>query len=162
MTPVILDQGRYDLRIPALRADRALGQVVLVGLLGIALVVILVTRPSTDPNVSGPIGAVTSVVPSNGSAEPSAAAASSSPVVASQAPASPEPSTASAPPASSAAGSPSPTAQATTSGETYRIKRGDTLIAIAGRYGTTVKVLMDLNNIDDPSKLRIGQILELP
>ena len=45
---------------------------------------------------------------------------------------------------------------------TYKIKRGDTLSAIAAKFGTTVKVLVKLNKIDDPSKIRVGQILKLP
>jgi LysM repeat protein len=39
---------------------------------------------------------------------------------------------------------------------------GDTLSAIAGRYGTTVAALRELNNISDPSKLRVGQVLRIP
>jgi LysM repeat protein len=45
---------------------------------------------------------------------------------------------------------------------TYRVVSGDTLSAIAGRYGTTVAALRELNNISDPSKLRVGQVLRIP
>ena len=38
----------------------------------------------------------------------------------------------------------------------------DTLSAIARRYHTTVAVLQRLNNITDPKKLRVGQVLKLP
>ena len=42
------------------------------------------------------------------------------------------------------------------------MKRGDTLSGIAAKYGTTVKKLADLNDITDPSKLHVGQVLKLP
>lgn len=44
----------------------------------------------------------------------------------------------------------------------YRIKRGDTLVAVARRFGTTAAVLRRLNDIKDASRLRVGQLLELP
>ena len=45
---------------------------------------------------------------------------------------------------------------------TYKIKRGDTLGAIARRLGTTVKKLAELNGIKDPNKIRAGASLKLP
>ena len=56
---------------------------------------------------------------------------------------------------------PSPT-PAEANPATYKVKRGDTLSGIAARFGTTVKVLVELNDIKDPSKLRVGQVLKLP
>jgi LysM repeat protein len=53
--------------------------------------------------------------------------------------------------------SPSPTPEL----RTYRVVAGDTLIGIAGRYGTTVKAIMDLNGLTSTS-LRIGQVLKIP
>jgi N-acetylmuramoyl-L-alanine amidase len=44
----------------------------------------------------------------------------------------------------------------------YRVKRGDTLGAIATRYGTTVRVLMDLNRLKRPDPLYVGRKLILP
>ena len=44
----------------------------------------------------------------------------------------------------------------------FRNNRGDTLSGIAAEFGTTVKVLARLNDIDDPRTLRVGQVLELP
>lgn len=169
MTPVILDHGRFDIRVPAMPGDRA-SQGVLVGLLGVAFVAILIARPA-DPAGAGPsVGdgspsPAGSVVPTDrvtaeptdqpptpssepvpsdeptASAEPTAPAASSDPVAATHRPA---------------------TAQPTLSGETYRVKSGDTLTAIAARFGTTPQVLAQLNDIADPSSLKIGQILILP
>jgi N-acetylmuramoyl-L-alanine amidase len=45
---------------------------------------------------------------------------------------------------------------------TYRVKRGDTLAAIAARHGTTIRVLMGLNHIKRPDLLYIGRKLVLP
>ena len=42
---------------------------------------------------------------------------------------------------------------------TYTVKKGDTLAAIASRYGTTVKTLVQLNNIKNPNLIVIGQVL---
>ena len=55
------------------------------------------------------------------------------------------------------------------SGNTYRIRRGDTLSGIAKRLGTTVRKLMALNpynpktgkGIKDPNKIRAGAMLNI-
>ena len=44
---------------------------------------------------------------------------------------------------------------------TYVIKRGDTLYSIALEHGSDYRELAQLNQIDDPSKIRIGQELRL-
>jgi N-acetylmuramoyl-L-alanine amidase len=51
---------------------------------------------------------------------------------------------------------------ASKSDRTYRVKRGDTLAAIAARHGTTVRVLMELNHLKRPNLLYIGRKLVLP
>lgn len=61
----------------------------------------------------------------------------------------------------SAGATPAPSGEVA-SNRTYKVKRGDTLSAIAHRFGTTVKVLQELNNIQDPQYIRVGQILKLP
>ncbi|MCX5820231.1 MAG: N-acetylmuramoyl-L-alanine amidase, partial [Deltaproteobacteria bacterium] len=48
------------------------------------------------------------------------------------------------------------------SARTYRVKRGDTLAAIASRHGTTIRVLMELNHLKRPDLLYIGRKLVLP
>ncbi len=45
---------------------------------------------------------------------------------------------------------------------THVIKKNDTLYGISRIYGVSVDVLEELNNISDPSKLRIGQELLIP
>ena len=47
-------------------------------------------------------------------------------------------------------------------GKTYTVVAGDTLSAIAERFGTTVEVLCQLNDIDNPNLIYVGQVLNLP
>jgi LysM repeat protein len=56
---------------------------------------------------------------------------------------------------------PSPTSSAPAS-KTYTVKSGDTLTGIASRFGTTSRILMDLNSITNANLIKIGQILKLP
>ena len=44
----------------------------------------------------------------------------------------------------------------------YRVRRGDTLSAIASSHGTTVATLMRLNDLSSANQVRHGQILQLP
>lgn len=46
--------------------------------------------------------------------------------------------------------------------KTVKVKKGDTLYAIAKRNNTTIDTLVQLNGIKDPSKIYIGQNLKLP
>jgi LysM repeat protein len=69
--------------------------------------------------------------------------------------------TASPPPSAAVTAAPTATPTAA-AGRTYRVKSGDTLSAIAARYGVTVAELQQLNNIKDPRFLQIGQVLKIP
>jgi LysM repeat protein len=44
----------------------------------------------------------------------------------------------------------------------YKVERGDTAGSIAARAGVKTQDLLDLNDISDPRKLRVGQSLKLP
>ena len=68
------------------------------------------------------------------------------------------PSAATKPPVASTV--PAAPAGAATPG-TYVVKRGDTLYSIALEHGVDYRELAASNNIDDPSKLRIGQVLRI-
>ncbi len=46
--------------------------------------------------------------------------------------------------------------------KTHRVKRGDTLSGIARRYGTSVPKLAQANGIKSGSRIRVGQVLQLP
>ncbi|MGZ8515412.1 MAG: LysM peptidoglycan-binding domain-containing protein [Candidatus Limnocylindrales bacterium] len=158
-TPVVLDQTRFDLHLPALRSDRVSGQGLLVGLLALAFVAILISRPAGDSGAASgdspathrpTTAAVASATPRPSPAASAVPVVTARPVGSTQPGSSTQPTT---PPAST---------QPTTSGTTYTVKRGDTLSAIAARFGTTVKVLVNLNNISDPSKIHAGLVLKLP
>lgn len=44
----------------------------------------------------------------------------------------------------------------------YTVKRGDTLSAIARKYGTTVGALASANGIQNVNLIRVGQVLQIP
>jgi len=46
--------------------------------------------------------------------------------------------------------------------QTYVVQEGDTLAAIAQRFGTTVSALQAANGIEDPDEIIIGQVLVIP
>ena len=50
----------------------------------------------------------------------------------------------------------------TPSQRTHTVKSGDTLYAIAIRYGTTVAAIATENNIKDINKIAVGQVLRIP
>ena len=72
-------------------------------------------------------------------------------------PAQPAPS---APPPASATPKPS-TARVPAADGTYKVQPGDTLRSIAAAFGRDVKDLARWNNIDDPSRIRVGQTLRV-
>lgn len=55
-----------------------------------------------------------------------------------------------------------PAAPAVSSGRTHTIVSGDNIWRISNKYQVDQNALMTLNNITDPTKLRIGQVLKLP
>jgi LysM repeat protein len=55
----------------------------------------------------------------------------------------------------------SATAGHPTTGDTYVVRRGDTLSQIARRFGTTTAELARSNGIANPSLIRVGQVLRL-
>lgn len=48
------------------------------------------------------------------------------------------------------------------SGATYTVQVGDTLLAIADQFGTTVNAIVEANDISDEASLAIGQVLIIP
>lgn len=44
----------------------------------------------------------------------------------------------------------------------YTVKRGDTLSAIAAKYGTTYQELAKYNNISNPNRISVGQQIKIP
>ncbi len=47
-------------------------------------------------------------------------------------------------------------------GQTYVVRRGDTMFSIATRFGTTVSALMRANDIANPNFIFVGQVLIIP
>lgn len=151
--PVVVGRSRGG--IPTLPLDRSLAQAGLVVLMILAFVVLAVARltdegGSTTPASPSPMATpVVSPAPS-GSGGPTAAPTRTT------AP------TATAPVPASAGPSPSALSPSSTAPTSYRVRSGDTLSAIAARHGTTVAVLVALNDIADPGTIRVGQVLRLP
>ena len=44
----------------------------------------------------------------------------------------------------------------------YTIQPGETLAVLAHRFGTTVRVLRELNNITDPDQVKAGTVILIP
>jgi len=55
---------------------------------------------------------------------------------------------------------PSPTPVPTSA--IYVVEKGDTLRAIADKFGVTMDALVELNQLDDPNTLAVGQHLIIP
>ncbi len=64
------------------------------------------------------------------------------------------------PAAKAAAAKPAPAAPAQQEGM-YMVKRGDTLYSIALEHGADYREVAQWNSLDDPTKLRIGQVLRV-
>ncbi len=165
--PLVLDRGRLSIAVPVL-PGRGVGQSGLVALMVVAFGALAVTRLGGGGPGIGPVAGVDTT-------SPAASVAASQVAVA--------PTTAAASPDTgptrtlvptevepTAAPTPAPTAtpKATASGpltagpSTYKVQSGDTLSGIASEHGTTWRVLAELNKIDDPRSLRVGQVLKLP
>jgi nucleoid-associated protein YgaU len=147
MAPVVLDHGRIGFAVPAAARDRPAGQLALGALMVVAFAAIAFARLSGVGD--GGLGA------GAGSPSPQATQAATLPTPTPSPVLTPAPSTAASPVLTSA---PRPTQRA----RTYKVKRGDTLSGIAARFGTTVGVLVDLNDIKNPSRIAIGARLKLP
>lgn len=57
---------------------------------------------------------------------------------------------------------PEATDEPTTTTTRYRVKKGDTMIAIAAKFGITYKQLQAANPKVKPRELKVGQILIIP
>jgi len=44
----------------------------------------------------------------------------------------------------------------------YRVQRGDTLQGIAAKFGVSVDAIVELNELENPDAIRVGQILLIP
>lgn len=160
--PIVLERGRPMIGTAWARARRA-PQIGLASLMVVAVLVLVAARlsgaPALNPDAQRGISA--------GAASPSApivALASTtaslptvvvSPTPSATAPPSPIPSL-----APSAAPTATPTLPAT--GRSYTVQSGDTVGAIATRFGSTVKAIAIANHMTDPRVIHVGQVLIIP
>lgn len=166
--PIVVQLGRSAVPVPQVIQRKVLGQATLALVMVLAVVAIVLAR-GFGPGQSGGTALQTLAV-----ANPSpAVSASAAPSAGSSAVASPA-ATSSAAPSASGSASPtpsaatSPAASATTAPSTlvatgtYRVVANDTLVSIAAHFRTTVKTLQALNQITNPSLIRVGQVLRIP
>ncbi len=64
--------------------------------------------------------------------------------------------------AASASKAPAAAVEAIPSSGTYTVVKGDNPVAIARKFGVNYQELLEINSIEDPTKLQIGQVLKLP
>lgn len=164
----VLDVGRGSVDFAAVARQRATTQVALVVLALLAFGALILSRLSGDASAVAVASGVPTTTPAAAAplASPPSPAASAvaTPIASSELDETPGGSaTAGGPPPSSAgasagaaAPSPAPTFRS------YTVRAGDTLAAIARRFGTTVSAIRAANGIVDPRTLRIGQVLRIP
>lgn len=152
---MVLDHGRISLALPR-GADRGFAQMALLALMVLAFGAILIARlPGTGGSGDGGVAGSTTSPSGSFAASPTAGETTPGPATA-------RPTATSEPGASAQPTSePAPTA-APGQGGTYTVQAGDTLSGIAADKGTTWQILAELNDIEDPSGLRVGTVLVLP
>lgn len=65
-------------------------------------------------------------------------------------------------PAPAPAPEPSPAPEPEQSIQEYRVQPGDSLNAIASRFGTSTQALQEFNGISNPNLIRVGQLIRIP
>ena len=134
--PVLLEAPRLVDQAVRLQFDRASGQIALIALMVVAFAIVALTR------LSGGAGPTASAAPSQ-----LVAIASPTPT--------PRPT-----PSASPSPEPSPSV-APSAPVTYKVKKGDTLLTIAKKFGTTAAKISALNGLKGTS-LKVGQVLKIP
>ena len=158
--PRVEPDGREG-RSPVRRAGRrllllavALAATVLVGaLIGFAIVAQLgqgSSTPAPGAVVASPSPLVTAVTSATPTSSPTPAPTGTASVV-------PSPTASPSAPATERP-RPSPRSEV----RIHLVRRGDTLISIAARYGVTVAAIRGANEIDDPNLIIVGQRLVIP
>jgi LysM repeat protein len=172
-TPLILDRPVSLAAALPSRKPRTLAGIAVAGLAALVLAIVLVallqgggTGPQSTPTPLVAVGGSPS--PAAGSGAVASSAETPSPSASDTLPASlapetlpPSPSEATKtfrPPASLGPGESLPAGVA----RTYRVHKGDTLAAIAEKFGVTAKAIRDVNDLGDPPRLFFGQIINIP
>lgn len=145
-TPVIEDPGGLRARLLATLLDRrrwpAIPAVILVTTLFMLALSGFRSIPAEPAATSSPAPRTPAPTPASTPAETA-----------------PPPSATLAP---TAAPTPTAAAVATRTFRTYRVQPGDTLSAIASRFGVSIQSIVNLNNISNPNELSVGQVLRIP
>jgi LysM repeat protein len=166
--PLVLDHGRMSISVRSLRGERWFAQWALIGLMGLAFGAIVLARISmTDgPGAGGQLLGGAGATPS--ATIRATAGPTEAPIAATTAPqrtlvpTEVDP-TASAAPSATATAAPSAASAAPSAAPaTYKVKSGDTLFGIAAEFGTTWQAIAELNGLEDPGRLHVGQVLKLP
>ena len=149
--------------------ERGIGQSGLVALMAVAFGALAIARlggaplqpAAAEPGATRSPAAIESATPASTSHATSGAAATPTLVPSGGDPTTAPPKATPEPPKAT----PKPTAASGGTGGTagtYKVQTGDTLSGIAAKHGTTWQVLAELNKIDDPRRIRVGQVLDLP
>jgi LysM repeat protein len=124
---------------------------IFLGLVGIGVGVWLASSFGGSPSAAGTPGPSVTAAPSPSPTPTSTPAPTQAPTV------TPFPTPTTAPtPSAGPTPTPAPTPLV------YRVRRGDTLTAIANRYGVTIAALRKANGITDPNVIVVGQKLVIP
>ena len=162
--PLVLDRGRIAITVPG-RPDIGVSQGGLVAVMAVAFGALVVARLGSGGPGLVPGGATDGSPRATSATTAPAVAATTDPSATNEPERTLVPSEVEPTPGADATATPRPTAEpATESPETpatYTVKSGDTLSGIASVYGTTWQELAELNNIEDPRRLRVGQELKL-
>lgn len=146
MAPVVLEGA--GIGMPSEAAARRLAAPATVIVVGVALGALVLARGPLAPGSSGAGDDAPSPTPA-GTIAPATPGPSGEPTTAPTAPPTERP-------------APTPEPSATPRPQTYKVRSGDTLTAIAARFGTTVAEISALNSIKNPSLIRVGQVLKIP
>ena len=153
-TAVIEEAGGLRSRVLGLLLDRGRWPAIPAVLLVVTLIVLAASglRPSSPAAVDATASPVVSTHVPIKTAQPTSTPVESTPP---EATTSPSPTI---PPTARPSGTPKPSVSYTT----YRVKSGDTLSAIASKFGTTSRAIADLNGFSVSTTLHIGQVLKIP
>jgi LysM repeat protein len=164
--PLVLDRGRISVSVPGL-TDRGISQGSLVALMAVAFGALVVTRLGGGP-VLQPAAVEPGGTPTPAAVASQATSAATAPpegtVAPTLVPSGVEQPTKAPSKTAAPAKTAKPTAEPAAGGSatTYKVQSGDTLSGIAAEHGTTWQAIAQLNKIEDPRKIRVGQVLAIP
>jgi LysM repeat protein len=154
---VVLDRRRWP-AIPAVLLVTTLFTLALSGFRGDLPTMPVATSSPRAHSATAPTGSGPAAVGPTG--EP--AGTSAPPAAPSQLPTGAATATPTAAPTHGATTPPPATTAPAATFRTYSVEEGDTLSRIAGRFGTTVAAIVNLNNLANANALTVGQVLLIP